>query len=115
MLDLLAAVLITVWVLVLLWQVTLGAVPQKVVSRLSDNPKLIAGYFRAAQVLIFAAIGLGILAALQLIFVLENCPGVGVLWGIAALSVGAYLLSRRLAQTALAAENASAPGQSQAK
>jgi len=115
MLDVLAAVLITAWVLVLLWQVTRGAVSPKVVSRLSGNPKLIAGYFRAAQMLIFAAIGLSILTAFLLVLVLENFPGVGVLWGVADLSVGAYLLSRRLAQTALAAEKADAPRQSQTK
>ncbi|HEX9341307.1 MAG TPA: hypothetical protein VF992_09115 [Thermoplasmata archaeon] len=115
MLDVLAAVLLTAWVLVLLWQVMRGAVSPKVVSRLSGNPKLIAGYFRVAQILVFAAIGLGIVVAFLLILVLENFPGVGVLWGVAALSIGAYLLSRRLAQTALAAESAGAPRQSQTK
>src|SRR6266487_2696859 len=110
MLDVLAAVLLTAWVLVLLWQVMRGAVSPKVVSRLSGNPKLIAGYFRVAQILVFAAIGLGIVVAFLQIF-----PGVGVLWGVAALSIGAYLLSRRLAQTALAAESAGAPRQSQTK
>src|SRR2546425_817093 len=121
MLDVLAAVmmltaaLITVWVLLLLWQVSRGAVSPKLLSRLLGNPKLIAGFFRVARILIVGSIGLGILAAFQLILVLENYPGITIVWAFAALSMGAYLLSRRLAQAASAAEKAGASSQAQTK
>src|SRR2546427_12761379 len=104
----LAAVSITVWVLVLLWQVTQGAVSPKLLSRLSGNPKLMAGYFRVARMLGFVSIGIAILAAFELILVLENYPGLTTVWAFAALSIGAYLLSRRCAQAATAAHNSGA-------
>src|SRR5207245_8386343 len=106
----LAAVSITVWVLVLLWQVTQGAVSPKLLSRLSGNPKLMAGYFRVARMLVFVSIGIAILAAFELILVLENYPGLITVCAFAALSIGAYLLSRRLAHAASAATTAGSSG-----
>lgn len=114
MLDVLAAVLITIWVLVLSWQVARGAVSQKLVARLSGNPRLITGYRRSARALIVGSIGL--IVVLAFLF-LEQSAGINMwyLWALAALIAGGLLLSKRLVQTASAAEKVGASGGPQTK
>ncbi len=120
MLDILVAAFaafITAWVLVLLWQVARGAVPAKVVTRLSRNPRAIRGYSRAGRTVMVGSIALIIPAALLLLLYLEKSPGITLwlVWAVAALVVGGVLLSRRIVQTASAAERATASGRSQSK
>ena len=112
-----AAVLLTVWIVVLVWQVARGSVPARIVHRLSGNPELITGYFRAAKVVMVGSLALIIPASLMLVLYLVNSPGVTfwLVWVLAALVPSGFLVSRRLALTASAAEKGRAVVQSQTK
>ncbi len=112
-----AAVLMTVWVLVLLWQVARGSAPRRIVRRLSGDPKLITGYFRAARVVMLGSLALIAPASLMLVLYLANSPGVTMwlVWLFVVLVPSGFLVSKRLALTASAAEKVQASGQSQTK
>ncbi len=117
MLDIFAAALITLWVLHLLWQLVRGAVPARTLSRLSGNSRLIAGYHRSARVVAAGSIGLAFIAGFAVILFIEGSSGVTVwiVWSLAALVVGGFLFSRRLAQIAVAADKGSSSGRVQDK
>jgi hypothetical protein len=112
MLDMLAALVVTVWVAVLLWQVVRGAVSERSLSRLLDNPKLVTGYRQTARAVMVGSIGLAIMAGFLWVLFLQKSPGVTLWygWSVAALTAGALLLSRRLVQVAMAAEKVGSPG-----
>lgn len=113
MLDPLFAILITAWLVFLLWQVVRGSVSRRTLARLSGNPKLTKGYLRAAKTLMLGSVGLLLPAAIVLALFLEDAPGITLwdVWTFAALVADGVLLSRRLTQAAVAADKSRGFGQ----